>query len=95
MIGVEIAGMAVLLVNVADQVAAFEDACAHQRRRLSEGRLEGGVLTCAAHHWEFEAASGCGINPRSARLRRFPVKLENGDILVDVEAPVEIERDAG
>lgn len=95
MAGVEVDRAAVLLIRVGDRVVAFEDACAHQRRRLSGGTLDRGVLVCPAHHWEYDATSGCGLNPRGARLKRFPVKVDNGWILVDVNADAEAERDAG
>ncbi len=34
--------------------------------------------------WEFDALSGRGINPESSRLIRFPVRVENGMIYVEV-----------
>jgi toluene monooxygenase system ferredoxin subunit len=83
-IGVEICGKAVLLVNVRGVICAFEDRCRHKGVRLSEGRLEGSVLTCAAHGWEYDALTGHGINPESAMLTRYGVRIEGNDILVEV-----------
>jgi toluene monooxygenase system ferredoxin subunit len=76
----------VLLANVGGEVIALLDRCAHQGVALSEGRLDGGTLVCRAHGWSYDATTGCGINPRSARLTRFPVRIEGGVILVDVAA---------
>jgi len=84
MLGVEIGGVKVLLVNVGGSVHAYEDRCAHQAAPLSKGRLQGNVLTCSVHHWCYDVQSGKGINPASARLRRFPVRIEEQQILVDV-----------
>jgi len=42
------------------------------------------VLTCQAHLWEYDARSGRGINPASARLTPVAVRVEEGNILVDV-----------
>jgi nitrite reductase/ring-hydroxylating ferredoxin subunit len=39
------------------------------------------------HGWSYDAATGEGINPRSARLHRNAVKIENGKDWVDVELP--------
>ena len=75
----------VLLVNMNGTIYAYEDKCAHKGVRLSESRLEGNLLTCWAHHWQYDLATGKGINPPSARLTRWAVKVENGDILVDVQ----------
>jgi toluene monooxygenase system ferredoxin subunit len=65
-------------------IRAYADACPHLGTRLSEGSLNGNVLACATHHWEFDAPSGQGINPRTACLQSFAVQVENGEILVDV-----------
>jgi toluene monooxygenase system ferredoxin subunit len=81
--GCEIAGTPVLLVNASGEVHAFVDRCAHQGVRLSEGRFEAGVLTCAAHGWQYDARTGRGINPASACLRVLDVRIEAGAIFVD------------
>lgn len=42
----------------------------------------GGFLTCAAHEWVFDARTGRGVNPASACLRRYPVRLAGDRIYV-------------
>jgi nitrite reductase/ring-hydroxylating ferredoxin subunit len=44
------------------------------------------VLTCATYGWNFDVSTGQGINPGKACLESFAVKVENGDILIDVGA---------
>jgi toluene monooxygenase system ferredoxin subunit len=83
MLACAVAGRRVVLIRVGDAVYAHEDRCAHLGVALSQGRLEEGVLTCAAHHYQYDACTGQGINPRSVRLRTFAVRIEQGDILVD------------
>lgn len=80
-----IAGPRVVVVRLGDDVHAYEDRCAHLGVALSEGTLESGVLTCSAHHWQYDAATGRGINPASACLVRFPVTIEHGVVYVEVE----------
>jgi toluene monooxygenase system ferredoxin subunit len=83
---VVVEGTKVLLVNAGGRVCAYEDRCAHQGYPLSEGRLEKGVLVCALHGWQYDPASGCGVNPEGATLRACPLRVEGEDILVNVEA---------
>jgi toluene monooxygenase system ferredoxin subunit len=83
-VGLVIDGARVLLVNVDDRIYAYEDRCAHQGVPLSEGRLAGGVLTCRAHHWEYDACTGHGLNPRGVSLRSLAVRVEGDSILVDI-----------
>jgi toluene monooxygenase system ferredoxin subunit len=82
----ETEGQVVLLVNVDGGIRAYADSCPHLRTRLSQGSLRRNVLTCTIHGWEFDASTGQGINPRTTCLESFAVKVENGDILIDVGA---------
>lgn len=85
MIGLEVDGNSILLVNIDDQVYAYADSCPHQKSRLTEGSLTGQRLRCARHHWEFDICTGHGINPQNACLKQFPVRVEGGDILLDLD----------
>jgi toluene monooxygenase system ferredoxin subunit len=76
----------VVLLRTETGIRAYEDRCAHLGFPLSRGRLEGDVLTCSAHHYRYDALTGCGLNPRTVRLVAFPVKVEAGEILVDIGA---------
>ena len=80
-------GVDVVLCNVDGDVFAYEDRCPHLGNPLSKGALSDVVLTCAAHEWAFDARTGCGVNPATACLRRFPVRLEGDTILVKVDSP--------
>jgi toluene monooxygenase system ferredoxin subunit len=79
-------GRDLLLVRHNGVVYAYENRCAHLGVALSEGRLDGYVLTCRARHWQYDVRSGIGVNPATACLRRFAVKIEDGKIFVDVPA---------
>ena len=80
-----VGGRRVVLVRKGDDVAAFEDRCAHLGVPVSGGRLTGGVITCGAHHWQYDAATGCGVNPKSAALKRLPARVRDGQIEVEVD----------
>jgi toluene monooxygenase system ferredoxin subunit len=86
MIGVDLSGVSVLLLNYEDEVQAFLDRCPHRSSKLSEGDFEGPSrrIVCATHLWEFDALSGHGINPEGTQLVRFGVRLEGGSIYVEV-----------
>jgi len=94
MIARRVDGQDVLLVRLNGVVYAYENRCAHQGVALSEGRLDGYVLTCRAHHWQYDVRVGSGINPATACLRRFAVKVEDGTVFVDVNVPIPDLRDS-
>ena len=83
--GCRVGDLDILLVNVDGCIVAYRDRCAHLGAALSEGRLEKGTIVCRAHEWCYDAATGKGVNPASAELQRFAVRLEEGAILVDIE----------
>lgn len=82
---VSVEGIEVLLVHAdGGHIGAFAAYCPHQEFPLIQGELEGGVLTCAAHLWQFDVVSGAGVNPLDCSLVRFAVRVEDEQILVDV-----------
>lgn len=85
MLGVCLHGRRVLLIHLDGEVHAYEDRCAHLGVALSGGRLAGGVLTCSAHEWQYDARTGRSINPKAIELRRYPVRIEGDAIWVDLE----------
>jgi toluene monooxygenase system ferredoxin subunit len=84
--GVVVDGVPVLLVSLDDGVRAYEDRCRHKGVALSTGRLSGTRLACSVHAWEYDVASGRGLNPANVCLRAFPVRVVGNDIEVDVGA---------
>lgn len=69
-----------LVLRIGDDVRVWEDRCAHLGLPLSEGKLDGHVLTCGAHGWQYDALTGEGINPKKACLTRCPAHVD-GDSL--------------
>ncbi len=85
MTSVTVEGQDVLLINVAGQVRAYANTCPHQAGPLDEGDFDGETLICARHLWEFDAGTGCGINPDNARLTVFGCTVDDdGTIWVDI-----------
>jgi toluene monooxygenase system ferredoxin subunit len=85
MVGLELEGQRVLIVNIDGQVHAFEDRCLHKSLPLSLGRLEGRHILCRAHSWEYDACTGQGVNPCGVELRRYDVRCDAGAILVNID----------
>jgi len=77
-------GMQVLLLQTPSGVFAVANRCPHQGYPLSEGVLSDGcVLTCNWHNWKFDLESGKTLGGGD-RLRRFPVRIGAGRVLVDM-----------
>jgi toluene monooxygenase system ferredoxin subunit len=83
---VAVGSVAVVLVNVGGEIRAYDNRCPHSGSPLSNGTLDGEVLTCSAHEWVFDCRRGTGINPASACLRPVLVRVEGGAILLRTDA---------
>lgn len=63
---------------------AMYGICSHAGGPLCRGELDGEVLVCPWHGWEFNLESGiCEIEP-TLRQQTYEVKVEDGQIWVAV-----------
>ena len=83
---VEAEGRSLALFNVAGTFHAIDNTCTHQGGPLGEGDLSGEVVTCPWHNTEFNVKTGAALGPLTdENVRRFPVKVQGGDVLVELE----------
>lgn len=73
----------VAIFNVDGALYALDGVCPHQGGPLGKGMLEGCIVTCPWHGWQFDVRDGA--NSLSARIRQpsLPVRVEAGAILID------------
>ena len=82
---VQVGDTTILLVHLAGgDIRAYQGYCPHQRTALANGHLDGPILTCAAHLWQFNLATGQGVNPQGCQLSRYRVKVEDATISVGI-----------
>ncbi len=81
---VDIQGNAIAVFHVGGQFYAINNTCLHQGGPLAEGELEGNVVTCPWHRWQYNVATGHNdLNPEM-KVRTYPVKVEGDSIFVQV-----------
>ena len=57
---------------------AMEVTCKHQGADLTEGKLEGNILTCPRHQWRYDISTGeCLTNPTTLPLRRHALEIHH------------------
>jgi len=77
----------IVLFKSAGEVYACNNRCPHEGYPLSEGKISDGcVLTCNWHNWKFDLSTGATL-VGGDRLRRYPVKIEDDRIFVDLADP--------
>lgn len=73
----------VLICHVEGEFYAVSGICTHQQVDL-DGALDGCELECPLHGARFDARTGDVKNlPASQPLKRYPLKIEDGDIYVE------------
>lgn len=72
------------LFNVDGDFYATQANCLHLGGPLGEGRLEGCVVSCPWHGWQYDVRTGENEFDRALALETFPVVVEDGDVKVAV-----------
>ena len=81
----DVDGQEVLVIHLpGGEVRAIPPECPHQDQPLVDGTLEGTLLTCNAHLWQFDVSTGKGVNPENCKLALLPVKVDSDDVYVDL-----------
>ena len=96
---VVVQGHKMLLARIGDSYYAADNRCPHMGARLSEGKLEGFVVTCPRHGSQFDLRDGHIIQwtnlpaivaamgkiiRRPRRLTTYAVKLDGDRIMVEI-----------
>ncbi len=62
-----------------------DNICTHQYALLSDGYLEDGCIECPLHQARFDIRTGKALcAPASVDIKIYPVKVEAGEVLVDI-----------
>lgn len=89
---VTLAGRKIVIGNVGGRWYAVACACGHLGASLETGTLDGTILTCPLHFAQFDITTGEALSgplPPDTQhpthdLACYPLRLENGRIMVDV-----------
>jgi nitrite reductase (NADH) small subunit len=79
---VEVNGKTLAVFNVDGAFHAIDNTCIHRGGPLGEGDLEGSVVTCPWHGWQYDVTTGaCVANP-AAKVERYEVQVDGTDVKV-------------
>jgi 3-phenylpropionate/trans-cinnamate dioxygenase ferredoxin component len=79
-------GTDVAIARVDGKLFAFENICTHDDGPLGEGPLDGCEIECPRHGAKFNVRTGAATRmPAAAPVPIFAVRVENGDVLVELE----------
>lgn len=81
----EVDGLPALAVfNVDQEYFVMNDTCSHGEASLSDGEIVDGQVECPWHNARFCIKSGAALTfPAVEGQKIYPIKLVDGDILID------------
>jgi nitrite reductase/ring-hydroxylating ferredoxin subunit len=83
---VDVAGVSVLLANVAGEYYAIGNKCTHRGCKLSSGTLDGETVKCPCHKSVFNVKTGEVLHgPASKPAPKYAVKVEEQQILISIK----------
>jgi nitrite reductase/ring-hydroxylating ferredoxin subunit len=80
---VEIDGEGVALFRRGDEVLAIGNECPHQAGSLGDGWLEGDIVVCPLHGWEFDLRSGACMTIPGERVPRWNATVEGDAVYLE------------
>ena len=79
-------GLDVALFRRGAEIFAIGNECAHKGGNLCDGRVEGDIVTCPLHGWEFDLRSGACMTIPGESVPRFVVSVEDRAIYLEEPA---------
>ncbi|MTJ09480.1 Rieske (2Fe-2S) protein [Anabaena sp. UHCC 0204] len=98
---VKVGDRKILLLNHENKLYAVDNTCPHLKLSLTKGKIENGAIVCSFHRSAFDLSNGevktwCPFPPVVGKLLGkvspektlpvYPLKVEEGNILIDVPA---------
>ena len=84
---VEADGRRIAVFNSGGGYYAIDDACTHRGGALSEGEIEGTVVTCPLHGATFDVTTGNVLGPPASEgVVSYRVHVDGNDIKVELSS---------
>lgn len=72
----------VALFQVDQEIRAIDGICAHAGGPLAKGRIDGNIVTCPWHGWQYDVSTGRHCLTPNICQQSFPVKVEGNEVYV-------------
>ena len=80
----QIEGKAVALANVGGKFYAIDNTCLHRGGPLGQGVLDGKVVTCPWHGWQYDATNGKVVQNPAVGVDCYAIEVRGQDVFIDV-----------
>jgi len=74
--GVCIEGRDLIVIRFGEQVSVLSGRCPHRGARLAKATVEGDLLVCGSHGWDFRYEDGTSPSSPEDNLRSFEAQID-------------------
>jgi nitrite reductase (NADH) small subunit len=74
----------VIVIRLDGRLHGLEGNCKHMKASLAAGSIEGVIITCPMHGWQYDIVTGECLNESWAVLRKYNAWEESGQVYVDI-----------
>ena len=76
----------ICIANVNGTISAMDNVCLHRGGPIGQGVIEKGKVVCPWHAWAWDPKTGQAVQNPNAKIALYSIKIENGEVMVDVES---------
>src|ERR1700688_621944 len=79
---IRLEGMTIALANIEGQFHAISNTCLHRGGPLGQGSLQGNVVTCPWHGWQYDVTNGKVVQNPAAAVDCYHTEVRGEDIFI-------------
>jgi len=80
----QVAGKPVAIANVAGKFFAINNTCLHRGGPLGEGSLQGSIVTCPWHGWEYDVTTGKLVQNPNMGVACYSTEVRGDEVFIDI-----------
>src|SRR6201982_1315222 len=81
---VQLGGTTIAVANVGGSFYAINNTCLHRGGPLGQGSLEGKVVTCPWHGWQYDVSTGKTVQNPNAGVGCYATEIRGDDVFIDL-----------
>lgn len=81
--GARVAEVDLVVLRVDDRLSVLEGRCPHRAGKLVSGQVQGELLICPFHGWDFHCQTGHSAGLEGESIHRFDAWLEGDAVWID------------
>jgi nitrite reductase (NADH) small subunit len=79
----QVEGKPVAVANVDGKFYAINNTCLHRGGPLGQGPLEGKIVTCPWHGWEYDVTTGKISQNPAVGVNSYPIEIRGDEIFIN------------